>query len=179
MKVIFLDIDGVLATPESYKQRRRLRKYVGERWQRFRFYGLSQECIDHLNTLADTGAVIIISSTWRHGTDDDFADLKEYLTDLCGIKLPIIDRTPQQRKKFSSKRARGQEIREWLDLHPEVTHFVVFDDDTGDMDEVEDHFVHIEGGWQCFDAEEREWRSGKGLQIHHVRRAREILEENL
>ncbi len=56
----------------------------------------------------------------------------------------IIGITPRLHTKPPSgiitAEPRGHEIKAWLDLHPEVTHFAVLDDDC-DMDGVEDHHI--------------------------------------
>ena len=50
MKIIFLDIDGVICTPKTD----------------FRY--LDIRCVNHLNNIVeDTGAKIVISSSWRYG----------------------------------------------------------------------------------------------------------------
>jgi hypothetical protein len=51
--------------------------------------------------------------------------------------IKVVGRTPIWRKE------RGYEIKGWLDQHPEVTGYLVFDDDS-DMvfDEIKDRLVH-------------------------------------
>ena len=59
-KIIFLDFDGVIVTFET------------------RFNDIDPECAKHLKRVVDeTGAFIVISSTWRK--HHDFIDLKEML----------------------------------------------------------------------------------------------------
>ncbi len=59
MKLIFLDIDGVLATPESCM--RGIVKVDGAY-----FNQLQPECVSAINHVTDTtGAIFVISSVWR------------------------------------------------------------------------------------------------------------------
>ena len=58
MKVIFLDIDGVLATTSCYG------KGKNNKWGAYMF---DQKAVVYLNfILSETGAEIILSSDWRH-----------------------------------------------------------------------------------------------------------------
>lgn len=185
MKVIFLDIDGVLATPASYGEPSYFFAdgvYHGDKWARLGFHGLAKDCCKMLQELAEEAdAKIVISSTWRHGEPEDFMDLCRYLK-KCGVTAPIIGRTGSHRKRFSDYRystyERGDEIKEFVDTYPKepITHFVVFDDDS-DMKAVWDNFVHIPEGWHTFEPrEDTQNCCGKGLQPEHIEKAKEILE---
>lgn len=161
MKIVFLDIDGVLATMQSYSDPV---DFVCER----RLYGLDKDAIQRLNRITDTtGARIVVSSTWRHGSEEKFQMLIDYLKH-CGVTGSIIGRTGSHRSHFSAYRGpyyqRGDECKEWVDQHPEVTHFVCLDDDD-DFDRVRDNFVRIPLGW-----------TDGGMQDEHADKAIEILE---
>jgi len=107
MKIIFLDIDGVLNNYNSYVKETRIV------WEK--------ECVDRLNKITDkTGAKIVISSTWRFQEHHVHA----YENDM-GIKGEIIDKTPRSTNILS---CRGDEIWLWLQEHPEVEKFVILDD---------------------------------------------------
>jgi len=110
MKVAFLDVDGVLNT------NRTCIAYGG--------YARNCEQIERLDPVAigliknicnAAGASIVLSSVWRK-----HADWVEF-----GPKtgLPVIDRT-----KSLCSGIRGEEIEEWLERHPEVTHYAIIDD---------------------------------------------------
>jgi hypothetical protein len=68
MKVIFLDIDGVLATQKEFEIPR------GEFWELHPDakdlgipYPWNKDCVDVLNEILDeTNAVIVLSSDWKH-----------------------------------------------------------------------------------------------------------------
>ena len=106
MKIIFLDVDGVLnhsGCPE---------------WKQGDWRVIDDACVERIRSVCTaTGARIVLSSTWR--VDPEAVEIIRG----CFGEL-LVDVTPQ-----SSYHARHKEIREWLDLHPEVTRFVVIDDD--------------------------------------------------
>lgn len=149
MKVLFLDIDGVLCTPKSFAWPVKpfdpnTQFYIRGRegWDR-----LDPECIERLNRMtSESGAVIVISSTWRlpcH-TDEDFEVLIKYLHSE-GVQAHIIDKTPthQTFSRIRGKFGRGAEIKEWLEttgVDMGVDGFVIIDDNE-DMGDVIDHLV--------------------------------------
>ncbi len=109
MKVIFLDIDGVL---NSYQYDKGRTQADGN---------IDRSRVALIKSLVDkTGAKIVLSSTWREllGTDE-----ARQLTDVFGeFSLTIYDKTPHVNND------RQQEITQWLSEHPETTKFVIFDD---------------------------------------------------
>lgn len=121
--VIFLDVDGVLNN-EVYLTR------VG------RYDAFDPESIDQLNRiLIETGADIVVSSSWRYM--NDVAQFNERF-ELAGL-VPgrVIDVTPMT----LSHRPRGFEIAAWLRDHPDVTNWVAVDDDTDMQDLPGDRIV--------------------------------------
>lgn len=109
MRVLFLDIDGVLTTERSrtIKQRE----------------SLDASCLKRLRDLiAATDVKVVITSTWRKWRTQ--ANLQEYLGILVYDVTPVFH-TPNH------PRRRGQEIRAWLDLHPDVDRYVILDDENG------------------------------------------------
>jgi hypothetical protein len=129
-RVVFLDIDGVLAPIR--------------RWDR---YGdLEAACIQVLNEIvARGGADVVISSTWRHGKT--IAELQELLA-AEGFAGSVLDKTPTGEPGAD----RGQEIAAWLAEHP-VDGYVIIDDHV-DMGELRPHLVqtHPAHGLQPADA---------------------------
>src|SRR5262249_61615881 len=91
-RVIFLDIDGVLAPIL--------------RWDR---YGdLDQACIRLLNEIVAEGqADVVVASTWRHGKT--VGELQEML-DAQGFAGRVLDKTPTDIRGAS----RGDEIAVWV-----------------------------------------------------------------
>jgi hypothetical protein len=129
MKIVFLDIDGVL-------------NWVGTEDRISGFVGLCPERIQRFNQILDAhpDAKIVVSSTWRasglFGVYEDFDGLKKLLADR-GLRGEIIGHTPIH----FGHRGRGNEIREYLDEcfaeeNPGQTldAFVVLDDDTEGME---------------------------------------------
>lgn len=83
MKVIFLDIDGVLNSNDWYVKTRGVGGYNGG--------DIDPECIELINDLIDaTGAKIIMSSSWR----SDYENSCEYLYDNGLYCDAIIGKTP-------------------------------------------------------------------------------------
>ena len=126
MKVIFLDIDGVLVNHRSWDLPRS-----------FDHLPADDRCVQALNRIvAATDAVIVVTSTWRVGRD--LPELREILNGRFGISGQVIDVTPRiTREVFSGKRIqmaveRGDEIAAWLaartDGH-EIQSFVILDDE--------------------------------------------------
>lgn len=115
MKVIFLDINGVLASTRSNIA------YGGEpmpedstTWNRF-----DRCAVDLLRAaIGATGAVVVLSSNWRHTVN---IPTLEY---ALGVR--IVDVT---RPGISPEEARGEQIQEWLNAHPEVSHYAILDDE--------------------------------------------------
>lgn len=137
MKVLFLDIDGVLNNPGTYCEDAPWRHEEGERLR----VPVEPSCMARLNRLvAVTGAKIVISSSWRL-----FARWEELGPALTryGLVADVIGETPdlvndpvwleawrtREGAPFAYERMeRGTEIAEWLAAHPEVTAFVILDD---------------------------------------------------
>ncbi len=104
-RVIFLDIDGVLAPIRRWDQ-----------------YGdLDPACIQVLNGIvAGAGADVVVSSTWRHGRT--IAALQEML-DAEGFIGTVADKTPTGGPGAD----RRDEIATWLAEHT-VDGYVIIDD---------------------------------------------------
>ena len=116
-RVIFLDIDGVLAPIR--------------RWDR---YGdLDPACIRVLNEIAaHGGADVVVSSTWRYGKT--VTELQEILA-AEGFAGRVVGTTPIGGPGAD----RGQEIAAWLAEHA-VGGYVIIDDHV-DMGELRTHLV--------------------------------------
>ena len=111
-RVVFLDIDGVLAPIR--------------RWDR---YGdLDSACVRVLNEIvARGGADVVVSSTWRYGKT--IAELQAML-EAEGFTGHVLDKTPTGAPGAD----RGDEIAAWLEEHA-VAGYVIIDDhaDMGDL----------------------------------------------
>lgn len=141
MKVIFLDIDGVLITSKCFGASRR---YTQKEWP---LYHADEDAVRNFNRiLAETGAVIVVSSTWRyHGMFKVKSALQEWGVDLGPNTERLLDMTPDLRAKLDLRLregldlyaavTRGAEIRAWLDAFDradageDIERFVILDDD--------------------------------------------------
>jgi hypothetical protein len=111
MKVIFLDIDGVLncsTTPNP-------RKFP---------YIIDKKLLARFRKLVDrTGAKVVLSSSWR--------------LDPIGLlaakhwRIPFMDVCPDMPKS-----ARSEEVRSWLSRHPRATRYAIIDDEDDELDEL-------------------------------------------
>ena len=122
MKVIFLDVDGVLNYIYC-----KAKSPCG-------VIGVDDCCMDVLSKIVKKSeSIIVLVSTWKYGWSDDSEFGYEdspirtdflYLTDALnkhGIQL--TDRT------YDGNNNRGWGIAEWLKEHPNATDWVVIDDD--------------------------------------------------
>ena len=116
--IIFLDVDGVLNCQihyeslqfQNYKQaKKHLRKLVKSgKIKRLDYYRsqISLERIEWLNNVCEeTGAKIVVSSTWRQGKTIEFL---QQIFDYCGATFEVISKT----EKLGYER--GIEISKWL-----------------------------------------------------------------
>ena len=123
MKVIFLDVDGVLNNYAAFEAAQ----------GRHGTNVLAPECIERCNRLVEmTGARVVLSSTWRL-----MADFRAILRD-GGLRASIIDRTPYF---TSGDQRRGAEIADWLRRNTTVVAYVILDDDSDMLEEQRPFFV--------------------------------------
>lgn len=122
MKVLFLDIDGVLIPNAWLRDARRESIFA-------------PAAVGLLNQiLSATEAKIVVSSSWRiqHGIEG----LRQLFTNE-GVKGDLIGITPVL------KRCRGEEIQSWLAEHHDVQDFVIVDD-VDDMEHLSNRLVLID-----------------------------------
>jgi len=133
MKAIFLDVDGVLNNENHILK---LVELLGEKqyFQLHRDLGEMpfdyQSCMLLHGLINKTGAEIILSSTWRLSPKH-----MEVLEKYTGLK--IKDKTPRLNT------IRGEEIKQYLDEHEEITNYVILDDDSDMLEEQKSHFVEV------------------------------------
>ena len=144
MNIIFLDVDGVLNSERScIAGQKRLIAYSHSEDDRpgtkFTKCTIDPIAVDLINHLCDEFDIkLVISSTHRKHFKDSPTKLQEmqkYFNDL-GITGEVIGWT----KSGTGKR--GPEIADWLDNHPEVTKYLIVDDDSDMLDEQMPYFVH-------------------------------------
>lgn len=166
MKLLFLDIDGVLnwGGTDACLGAGHPHNNAG-----LGYIGLCPERIARLNKIfaAHPDVKVVVSSTWRHswiyGVYENFDELKELLK-KHGITQEIVGRT----RSYFSSMPRGGEIREYVEnfkrYHPDETleAFVILDDDASGMQ-----------GWRRtpskWDDPDDESLRGRDLRAYHVR----------
>ncbi len=124
MKVVFLDIDGVLNSVDW------MIKSAGT----FDNNQIDPDTVVRLNQITDTtGAKIVVSSVWR--VLPTFDQLQRMLK-AYGITAEVIDATPEN--VASGEGSRELEILAWLSSN-EVDQFLIIDDEG--MDKLKAHHV--------------------------------------
>lgn len=104
MKVLFLDIDGVVNC-KTTKQRHR------------GFIGIDPYMAFLVGRIVEsTGAEVVLSSSWRH-FDDGRKEVEKQVVKCLDI-TPTIDGI------------RGDEVAAWLRDHPEVKKYAILDDNS-------------------------------------------------
>jgi len=120
MNVIFLDIDGVLCTHRQHVAKGH--KGLMSMLDPVALCFLERLCKDHK-------VKIVISSTWRLGTDYFFFDNVFSASGYSHIDFVYPDYCTKQLTGI-----RGLEIEEWLSRHPEVQKYCIIDDDSDMLD---------------------------------------------
>lgn len=162
MKIIFLDIDGVLNS-QDWSVRRFDLYSSDEMVAQYPKREFDPEAIDWLNYIVEnTGAKVVVSSTWRLGRRVE--DLRELLESV-GFEGEVIDKTPNMHARIDGEFAgyrppRGCEIDWWLEKqggfqrvnwsqqiqqefidNARVKNYVILDDDSDMLYNQREHFI--------------------------------------
>lgn len=153
MKVIFLDIDGVLNCHQSYN------------WDWNTIATINPVCVRTFNSIVCyTGAKIVISSAWRYMILNGHMDVRgfEYLLRSHGVRGEVIGHTASDEDIDE----RADQIGDWMEKrrhalgHDDIERYVVIDDTlSSGMDR--HPFVHTDGN--------------KGIQIEDAKKAVDLL----
>lgn len=117
MKIIFLDFDGVITTLKT-------------QWK------IDMDKVEIINEICNkTDAKIVVTSSWRIGYSGVVHTFQEYLkqyfakNEYVGIFIynEFIDNIVGMTESSSS---RGNEIKFYMNDHPEVKNYVIVDDDS-------------------------------------------------
>lgn len=182
MKVIFLDIDGVLNGwdfSEYVKYNiwnivpsKKVKDFIRTKSH---FVDIDKKRIKRLGKICKkTGAKIVLSSSWRNSLltngerkcDIDRCKLFWDLADKYNIE--VIDKTPKLRTSYK----REDEIRAWLsENEAKVENYIILDDEDADLRSfVGNHLIKTSHkdytGWISYS--ERKW---SGLSKRHVKQA--------
>lgn len=132
MNVVFLDYDGVVNTPMWNEAGTRCGYNFPEDGRVNNF-----QCVQWVSEFCEKcGYDIVVSSTWR--MDENYIDCLKNGGLRSGVK--VIGKTPVHRHDYAT---RGGEINAWLDKHPEIGLFLIFDDED-DFDyapELREHLI--------------------------------------
>lgn len=159
MKVLFLDIDGVLncmfPTPSPDHEWVDL-----DEWR----YGFNPELVARLRfVMANTDCKIVVSSSWRHHSNYAPYQPSRNWRDVLAEKLRRTrDETFAGETSNDPKGRRGMEIREWLSKN-EVDAWCVVDDETVDIEPYVDSENIVKTDMKC------------GLTIEDARRIIKVL----
>jgi hypothetical protein len=111
MKVLFLDIDGVVNCSKTTQQHRGM-------------IGIDPYMALLVGRIVEaTSCIIVLSSSWRH-SEDGCEEVRRQV-------MPFADVTPD----FHGTTSRGTEIKAWLGKHPEVTRYAILDNNSDMLDE--------------------------------------------
>lgn len=128
MKIIFLDIDGVLNTIQTFIDINREYQITGEK--RIEIDEFRVELLKKI--IAKTDAKIILSSSWKHYFQKNNHNIiprskrgKDLVKIFHKYELEIYDMTPDLPNHL-----REDEIEEYLISHDNIENFVIIDDDT-------------------------------------------------
>ena len=131
MKIIFLDLDGVV----NYTK-----WYISEEYQGLtsdQELDIDPSVIIRLNQLCDEcNANIVISSSWK---------INPYYKDRlerAGLKN-IIDKTPDLIWLKPGNYSRGEEIDFWLNNHDNIENYIIIDDVDAFTEKQQEHFLKI------------------------------------
>ena len=142
MKILFLDIDGVLNTIESLNSAKsNTTDPLPEEYEVIQITSqpylatlalrsIIPELVSNLNTLVDSLNIdgIVIHSNWRKTFSLYF--IKAVL-EYHGLKGKVIGETPHHfdGQMFSEQQSKGKEIKDWLDNHSDVDFYIILDDE--------------------------------------------------
>lgn len=158
MKVLFLDIDGVLNSENwfGYVQYcinndmyNRVLNFVeiNDEHIKRKLSMIDDRAIANLNRIVEeTGCKVVLSSSWRSPNESENI-FTQYLLKLKGFKYELYGVTPRiWAKEFGTQR--GKEIKVWMDKESEkneIESFVILDDDSDMLPEQMNNFVHVDG----------------------------------
>ena len=158
MKVLFLDIDGVLNSENWFAYRiycvknnmvNILMNFVDtdDRNIKHKLTMLDDRAIANLNRIIEeTGCKVVLSSSWRSSIESENI-FTQNLLKLKGFKYEFYDVTPRLWFSDFSIR-RGEEIKFVLDKESEkheIESFVILDDDSDILPEQMNNFIHVDG----------------------------------
>lgn len=150
VKLIFLDLDGVLNSYDNMRAMTVLNEdRAMDQWHNHWFDGRTVMWLKYI--LNNTGARIVITSTWRHSAHFDKMWQSRHMPDV------VISRTPRSVHGF-----RGEEIDVWMSRYgkEKIQSYLILDDDRDMLPEQWPYFVQTKGDFGITMVEAR-----KGIRI--------------
>jgi hypothetical protein len=155
MKLIFLDIDGVLNNQLWYSSSEFKAKHDKFKDCSRKYHDEAQfdpRCVHQLNEITDkTKAKIVVSSSWRLGREVE--ELKSLFSDV-GIKGEVIGKTPYlsfRTTEYNYSVPRGCEIKAWIEMNKDIIgdkiskiNYVILDDDSDMLYWQRDKFLWVD-----------------------------------
>lgn len=156
MKIIFLDIDGVLNNQLFYTEIDQATRFKQSKEDApLGSCDIDSRCIGLLNHIIDkTGAKVVISSSWRQGkTIEELT----YILNYCGFIGEIIGKTPYLQFKsnlenYNYSVPRGCEIKAWIETNKDILgskvlklKYVILDDDSDMLYWQRDNYFLVDG----------------------------------
>ena len=117
MKIVFLDIDGVINGHEHCHLKEGVR--------------INPKPASYLNNLLErSGAKVVLISSWRRWINDGHMTCHGFSRVLWshGVDAKVIDALPAYDESKSHRDDRREKLLQWLEDHPEVTSYVILDD---------------------------------------------------
>ena len=164
MKVIFLDHDGVICLSTEWGGRFKKQREAGRKLSQSieslpvgaRFDNFNKKALKVLNEiLEETGAEIVVSSDWKRWANVE--ELGEYYEEQGIIKKPIAFTkflkecdVPQNfpwSRTYDLEQSRSLEINQYLQDHPEITHWVAVDDLNMGIPQTNETWGDLEMDW--------------------------------
>jgi len=180
MRIIFLDLDGVLNCEQTFldylyikNNDLPLNKFyqIQEQDKKGFLLPIDEEKVQILGEIVKlTGAKIVLSSSHRadfkYGKEKvQFSKSRALLYLFKKYNIDIIGITPYINGSLVS--SREEEIKEYLRCHSEIESFCVIDDDTYDLQSLRDYLIKTEFYKNNID--------NGGLQVRHINEAVRIL----
>lgn len=130
MKILFLDIDGVLNDHDFSDVSKSC--------------SIKKSCVEQLNRIIiTTQPSVVLSTAWRYMILGKAITTKgfEYMLRTHGVtsEINIIDITPSDEEI----RTRGEQISAWLSIHPEIKKYAILDD--MEISGHDNNFVLVDG----------------------------------
>lgn len=152
MKVIFLDIDGVMNSAEFYNRKRASSWEWAHMFGKYLSYSIDSDKVALLNKIIEaTGAVVVLSSSWRLGPSvpvlkEDFKRVGIDVFDRCPCwgKYGVTDWKVEEDENghpYTTLIPRSEIVDAWLKEHPEVESYVIIDDNDQFNEEQHKRFI--------------------------------------